>query len=67
MKLVSGKGKYFLPHTTVVKYATDQLKLRVVFDASVNSTYQFSLNKLLYINITRTCSQLTFVKCTVRF
>eukprot|EP00102_Acyrthosiphon_pisum_P014924 XP_008185235.1 PREDICTED: uncharacterized protein LOC103307648 [Acyrthosiphon pisum] len=49
MKLVSVKGKYFIPHHDVVKYAADQFKLKVVFDASANSTSQTSLNKLLII------------------
>lgn len=49
MSPVSGYGDYYIPHHAVVKGGENQVKLRVVFDASAASTSGKSLNELLYV------------------
>ncbi|XP_060842552.1 uncharacterized protein LOC132922848 [Rhopalosiphum padi] len=47
MKLATEPGKYFIPHHPVVKRCNEELKIRVVFDASATSSSGVSLNDCL--------------------
>lgn len=47
MKPAPCSGKYFIPHHAVVKRRQNELKIRVVFDASEKSTSGSSLNDCL--------------------
>ncbi|XP_060861320.1 uncharacterized protein LOC132938478 [Metopolophium dirhodum] len=47
MKLATEPGKYFIPHHPVVKRCNEELKIRVVFDASAKSSSGVSLNDCL--------------------
>ncbi|XP_008186007.1 uncharacterized protein LOC103310228 [Acyrthosiphon pisum] len=47
MKLAAEPGKYFIPHHPVVKRCKEELKIRVVFDASATSSSGVSLNDCL--------------------
>jgi len=47
MKLAAEPGKYFIPHHPVVKRCNEELKIRVVFDASATSSSGVSLNDCL--------------------
>lgn len=47
MKLATSPGKYYIPHHAVVKRSDDNMKIRVVFDASAKSSSGLSLNDCL--------------------
>lgn len=47
MKLATREGIYFIPHHAVVKHQENDLKIRVVFDASAVSSSGLSLNDCL--------------------
>jgi len=47
MKVATEPGKYFIPHHPVVKRCNEELKIRVVFDASAKSSSGASLNDCL--------------------
>jgi hypothetical protein len=47
MKLATEPGKYFIPHHPVVKRCNEEIKIRVVFDASATSSSGVSLNDCL--------------------
>lgn len=49
MRHVTTPGKYVIPHHAVVKSNKNNIKLRVVFDASTQSSSNRSLNQLLFI------------------
>ncbi|XP_050423619.1 uncharacterized protein LOC126835225 [Adelges cooleyi] len=49
MKLAAQSGKYYIPHHAVVKHDGDELKIRVVFDASASTTSKLSLNDVLCV------------------
>lgn len=48
MHVATSPGKYIIPHHAVVKYVDDQIKLRVVFDASARTTSGVSLNDIVF-------------------
>ncbi|MCV5003450.1 hypothetical protein OFM39_27725, partial [Escherichia coli] len=47
MKLAERTGEYFIPHHAVVKRKENDIKIRVVFDASAPSSSGRSLNDCL--------------------
>ncbi|XP_050056095.1 uncharacterized protein LOC126549771 [Aphis gossypii] len=47
MRPAINPGKYFIPHHPVVKRSNDNIKIRVVFDASARSSTGYSLNDCL--------------------
>jgi len=47
MKLATRDGIYFIPHHAVVKHQETDLKIKVVFDASIVSSSELSLNDCL--------------------
>lgn len=49
MSRAEGEGQYFIPHHAVQKMEGDQLKLRVVFDASAKCHSGVSLNQCLLV------------------
>lgn len=49
IQLASRPGKYHIPHHAVVKRTEQNIKLRVVFDASAISSTGKSLNDMLYV------------------
>ncbi|KAF0703914.1 Integrase catalytic domain-containing protein, partial [Aphis craccivora] len=49
MSRAEGEGRYFIPHHAVQKFEGDELKLRVVFDASAKCHSGISLNQCLLV------------------
>lgn len=47
LKNNKGENKYFMPHHAVIREDSETTKLRVVFDASMNTTSGVSLNSIL--------------------
>ena len=48
MSPIKGVGKFYIPHHCIIKEESVSTKLRVVFDASMKSSNDLSLNDVLY-------------------